>query len=362
MKRLLLLLLLLPLACGGSDSPSSNTQLPTGPADGATDEPYEAVPAVTPDQMPEGNTGLAAQYPGDTGIQDDPAVVFVETFEGLNISSSLQNRWESVSNPQLMSFDADIPAGSSGTQSLLVSHVGGPTTGGHLYRRLGNGYDKLYFRFYVKFDADANPIHHFVHMGGYSPSTAFPQGGAGGRPAGNERFTNGIEPHGGSWVWDHYAYWSRMRGSPPQGQTWGNSFLRDTAPDVGRGEWECIEVMMKMIDVGDSNGEMALWINGSLQSYLGKGFPMGKWIYDKFNPGQGGSSVYWSDAQADGVNFTVPSEGIPFEGFRWRTTGQLNLNFFWLLVYITTSPANKVTDVRFDDIVIATDYIGPISQ
>jgi hypothetical protein len=33
------------------------------------------------------------------------------------------------------------------------------------------------------------------------------------------------EPFGRNWTWDYYAYWNEMRGSPPRGQTWGNSFV-----------------------------------------------------------------------------------------------------------------------------------------
>lgn len=326
----------------------------------AEEKPYEEMPAVTPDPLPQGHEGLAHGYPGDADIAADSAVVFAESFEGFSSANDLSTRWESVSNPELMSFAGDVPSGSSGSKSLLVTHVGGDSNGGHLYRRLDDGYDRLYFRFYVKFDPDCSAIHHFVHMGGYNPATPWPQGGAGTRPVGNDRFSTGIEPFGSNWVWDFYAYWMRMRGSPPSGQTWGNSFLRDTAPAIPRGQWQCVEVMMKVNDVGDSNGELALWIDGDLKSHLGKGFPMGKWIYDKFNPGQGGYSVYWSDEQNRSIDYSVPEGGIPFEGFRWRGVPELNINFFWLLVYITGAADGQVSRVWFDDIVIATEYVGPI--
>jgi hypothetical protein len=74
-----------------------------------------------------------------------------------------------------------------------------------------------------------------------------------------------------------------MRGSPPRGQTWGNSFVRDDSLKVQKGKWTCVEVMVKMNDVGDSNGEMALWLDGKPISHLGKGFPKGKWVFDKFS-------------------------------------------------------------------------------
>ena len=30
-----------------------------------------------------------------------------------------------------------------------------------------------------------------------------------------------------NWQWDFYSYWMEMRGSPPRGQCWGNSFIHD---------------------------------------------------------------------------------------------------------------------------------------
>ncbi|MCH8295161.1 hypothetical protein IH992_29105 [Candidatus Poribacteria bacterium] len=313
-------------------------------------------------KLPEGNSGIAAKYPGDVGMDKDPNVVFVENFEGVDAVNALKDCWESVQNIDIMSFSNDTPPGSFGKQSLLMTHIGGESNGGHLYRRLLPGHEKLYLRFYVKFHPDGYPIHHFVHMGGYNPPTPWPQGGAGIRPHGDKRFSTGIEPHGQRWVWDYYTYWCEMRGSPPRGQTWGNSFIRDSSLSVARGKWTCVELMMKMNDSGETNGEIALWLDGRLVSHLHKGFPKGKWIYDKFILGEGGEAIRWNDAKGETEFFEVSPGGHPFEGFRWRTEEKLNLNFLWLLLYITKAPAGHVSQVYFDDIVVATEYIGPIAK
>ncbi len=55
-------------------------------------------------------------------------------------------------------------------------------------------------------------------------------------------FCVGIEPFGKSWTWDYYAYWNEMRGSPPRGQTWGNSFIHDPELKVEKGKWTCVEL------------------------------------------------------------------------------------------------------------------------
>lgn len=310
--------------------------------------------------LPEG-PGLAARYRGDVGIERDPAVVFVENFEQ-GLFDALERRWESISHPEIMSFSEDRPYQSGGGRSLAVRHVGGRGEGGHLYRRLDRGYEKLHVRFYVKFDRDCGPIHHFFHVGGYQPSTPYPQGGAGQRPRGDERVTVGIEPYGDLWKWDYYAYWMEMRGSPPRGQTWGNSFLGQYKPAVARGQWTCMEVMIRLNDPGQSNGELALWADGRLISHLGRGFPQGKWVFDRFLPDEGGDSIRWNDERGDGEAFTVVAGGEPFEGFRWRQNEKLKLNFIWVLVYITRAPRDYVSRIWFDDIVAATEYIGPLGE
>ena len=309
-------------------------------------------------KLPEG-PGLAMRYPGDRGIEKDPAVVFAEGFEAPSMDP-VRARWESVSQPEIFSLSGEKPPGSGGRRSLQVEHVGGKDSGGHLYRRLLPGYDRLFVRFYVRFDRDCGPIHHFFHLGGYHPTTPYPQGGAGVRPRGDSRWSVGIEPFGENWTWDYYAYWCEMRGSPPRGQTWGNSFVRDPGLKVARGRWVCVETMVQMNRVGDTDGELALWIEGKRVSHLGKGFPRGKWVYDTFTPGAGGEGLRWSDAKGAPEPLSFPAGGLPFEGFRWRTDPHLAINYLWLLVYITRAPAGHVSRVWFDDIVVATEYIGPL--
>ena len=309
--------------------------------------------------LPEGREGLAAKFPGDRGIEKHPDVVFAESVEAPALDA-LKRRWNQV-NVKITSLSDDVPPASGGRKSILFTHIGGQGHGGQLYKSFQQGFDQLFVRFYVKFAPDCGPIHHFVHVGGYRPPTRWPQGRAGTRPRGHERFTTGVEPYGSAWRWDFYSYWMEMRGSPPRGQTWGNSFLGDAKPKVERGKWVCAELMMKLNDAGESNGEQALWIDGKLAGHLGKGFPKGKWVFDKFRPGQGGAAIRWNDQRGGRERFRVPEGGEPFEGFRWRNSEALKLNFLWLLVYITKAPQGHVSKVWFDHIVVAKSYIGPLA-
>lgn len=320
--------------------------------------PARSQDVIQPTVLPEGDAGIAAKFPGDADIESHPSVVFVENFN--DDVPSVTTRWEAVKSPASLSLSGEVPQGSQGAHSLLVTHVGGQGDGAHLYRRLEPGYERLHYRFYVRFAEDCAPIRHFFHVGGYYPASEWPQGGAGERPHGNERFTTGVEPLGDTWRWDYYSYWMRMRGSPPRGQFWGNSLIHDPKTKVAKGSWQCIELMIKLNDVGKSNGELALWIDGKLVSHLGEGFPAGMWIYDKFLPGRGGEGVRWDEQQEGPEPIEFPEGGEPFEGFEWRSHEELDLNFLWLLVYITEAPTGHESRIWFDDIVVAEEYIGPI--
>ncbi|HXG48440.1 MAG TPA: hypothetical protein VNO52_12500 [Methylomirabilota bacterium] len=312
--------------------------------------------------QPFAEAGLAAEYPGDAGIDRDPRVIFVEDFEEPSLEA-LWQRWETVSDRAGQSFSGDVPPGSPGRQSLAMERTRGP--GAQLYRRLKNasggwGYDRVFARYYVKFDPECGEIHHFgTCLGGNQPATPWPSVRAGEPPDGARSFWVGIEPFGKSWVWDYYAYWCEMRGSPPRGQTWGNSFIRNPDLKVEKGRWICVEQMVRMNQPGDTDGEMALWIDGKPVSHLGKGFPKGLWTYDKFAPGRGGQEIRWNREKNGPERWTVPEGGAPFEGFRWRTVPELNVNFIWLYIY-TQKPEGHRIKVCYDHVVVATDYIGPL--
>jgi hypothetical protein len=319
-----------------------------------------AEPAASPAPFPA--EGLASRYVGDVGIERDPQVIFAENFEEAS-PEALWSRWEDIGDKPGMSFADDRPPGNGGHHSLLMERTQGP--GAKLYTRLRNksggfGHDRVFARYYVKFDRDCGEIHHFgTCLGGNLPATPWPSVKAGYPTDGAKSFWSGIEPFGSAWTWDFYTYWCEMRGSPPRGQTWGNSFIRDPRLKVEKDRWVCVEQMIRMNTPGDTDGEQALWLDGRLVAHLGKGFPEGLWTYDKFTPGQGGESIRWSAEKSGPERSQVPAGGEPFAGYRWRTVPELNVNYVWLYIF-TQKPAGHRMKVWFDDVVVATSYIGPI--
>lgn len=261
--------------------------------------------------------GLAAQYPGDEGLERDPRVLFVEDFETGSVAE-IGQRWGNIRLPENISLSDERHAASPGVRSLRIRN------NGHLFTHT-RGVDTMFARFYVKFHERIGYIHHFVHLVADRTPEPWPKGGAGETPPGDAKFSTGIEPTGvwGKYpppgIWNFYTYWHEMK------TKWGSVFTGKEEP-IEPGRWYCVEVMLRANSTPEKvDGVQAFWINGALCGW--------------------------------------------FDGFRWRTTDKLKINSFWLLFYNTDQPARHNKDphpetrqmeVWFDDIVLATEYIGPV--
>ena len=265
----------------------------------------------------ESNAGIAGGYPGDEGIEKDRRVLFVENFEKGTVDQ-IGKRWGQISKRENFTLSDDTHRNSGGDKSIRIKD------NGHLFTH-PKGVDTIFARFYVKFHEKTGYIHHFVHLVADSDPKPWPKGGAGETPAGDKKFSTGIEPTG-RWgkyappgVWNFYTYWHEMKSK------WG-SVYNGKQELIEPGRWYCVEVMLKANSAPQkSDGAQAFWVDGELYGM--------------------------------------------FEGFKWRTTNDLKTNSFWLLYYNTDQPARhnkdphpetRVMEVWFDDIVIATEYIGPI--
>ena len=300
--------------------------------------------------LPEG-VGLAAAFPGDRGIARHAAVLLAEDFESGELAS-LSKKWSDISNKagKPLALETDP---STGKRVLKITATLGQDNGGHLFTLLPRAAETLFARFYVRFEPDADYIHHFVWMGGHHPGTRWPNPQAGSKPQGDDRIAVGIEPYGDNGrfpapgAWNFYTYWHEMKKSG-DGKYWGASIAPETKPlVVPHGMWQCVEFMIKLNSAPEkSDGELALWLDGKLAMHIAPGVRRGPWT---------------------GLGFTLPEQGgVPFEGFRWRTSKDLLLNYFWLEHYVTPEALRRnksrlkpTNSVWFDDIVVATEYIGP---
>ena len=282
--------------------------------------------------------GLSSLYPGDVGIENHSAVIFTEQFEEPSIGDVVA-RWGDAKNPAGMLFTTDVPPGTPAGHALSIPWVGGGVNdGGHLYKVLNPGVDDtLYVRYYVKYPIDGNFSHNGMWVGGYNPRSPWPNPRAGELPNGDDRFSAAGEQNTLTNRFEHYDYWMGMHHNDG-GPYWGNFLLNNPSVQATRGQWNCIEQMVKLNNpTWASNGEHALWVNGVKVSHLGLGFPNGFW---------------------EGGIFTQNPSGSPFEGFRWRSTTSLNINYIWLQNYSPNDPAGFSSTMLYDHVVVARSYIG----
>jgi hypothetical protein len=336
----------------------------------------DPVPDIT--EIITDDRGIAILFPGDDGIETHPGVVFADNFETGSMDD-LRARWGHMSNSdgKVMSFSDDVPGGTAGKRSLQMTATRGENAGGELYKTFYPGWDTIYLRFYTKFAIDHGAHHHFVALRGFKDPAPAPSGGAG--QLAENHFSVTIEPSrsetnkaGGTQfappgVWQFYAYWPEMRSwqtleGEPDGRPnpyYGNPFQPLIPEIIPRGEWICIEFMLKMNSSATrKNGELALWIDGKPVVHFARGIPRGYWIRDRFR---------YDPFHANST---------PFEGFRWRHDMDVRVNVLRLQHYVSGSSFDSTQDysdnnpdylinteqatVWFDNVVMATEYIGTI--
>jgi hypothetical protein len=257
------------------------------------------------------------ERPGSVVFQDD-----FESSESLKkyfvIRGLIEGNAELTTDPGL------AHSGRGAIQFTAVAQEGGESGVGAVGWLGPIGYDRLYFRRYIRFaaDYDQGNLHHVG--GGLTGASATDRwgemGSAGVRPQGDDHFMSAFEPWRG---WGRYpspgfmflyTYWMDMK--PDRGgHYWGNMLepAEDERVVLQRDRWYCLEHMVQTNDPGEANGELAAWIDGRLY--------------------------------------------IHYKGFRWRTTREVKLKRFRVGLYVHR--AKRDNTVWYDDVALSTGYIGP---
>ena len=297
---------------------------------------------------------LADAYPGDIGIENDPAVVWTESFEQASIEDVVA-RYDDA-KAEGLSLDADVPAASSGASSGRFTASGAGPNAVDLFKSFDAGYDELFVRYYVKYQADVTWHHTGVWVGGYAPPTDYPNPQAGLKPNGDDRFSVSIEP-----VWpgspprlDTYDYWMKMRSwmDQPEGDTayYGNPLIH-REDFLAQESWQCIEIRIKVNDdlASAAGAALGVWLDDGTIAELDDQGPLGYWVRDKWCPDDT-TAPECTDYRPDAP------ELVPVD-LQVRTTADLAINNFWPQNYITEGGPGSVW---YDDMVVATRRIGCI--
>jgi hypothetical protein len=331
--------------------------------------------------------GIAVDYPGDKGIETHPSVVFTESFEAASMEEIMKN-WSGNMGGKDHRLSLDLIAGPDGKpgNSLKMTIIRGKGGDGSEIKKIfDKGYEQLFFRFYVKFAKDYGFNHHFTSMGGDMNPTPWHVGRAGRKPT--EHFSSTIDlfthnvnqgpayPPPGYWFF--YSYWPEMKSwqtleGNPDGRPnpyYGNNFIPQKPVVAKRGEWQCVEIMIRLNSTPDkTDGAHAFWIDGEL---------VGHWDPEEQNPVKG----YW--IRENFRHNPDHNDAKPFDGIKWRTYEDMEkfekfkINIVKLQNYVSENSwkqADKYAEnnpgfiinlkeatVWKDNLVVATEYIGPLA-
>jgi hypothetical protein len=297
----------------------------------------EPAQSQMPAPLPEGETGIAARYPGDIGIGSDPAVVFAHNFESDSHVGDLRRHWDVVFHDATIKITDDPEIVHRGGKSLeLTFPKRAGDVGNGLMKRIEKERDVLFLRYYQKIDKnlDITGAGSF-HNGGAIAAHYHVNGRStpGQRADGRNKFLVGYEctvyseapPPGHLTVYVYHPEQRHAYGDIffPTGVVqpntslpgdFGPSFVSrpNNLPELGR--WYCYEFMVRANTAGRRDGRIACWVDGKLIA--------------------------------------------EFPNLRFRDIDTLKIDFLSIGGYINPNKI-RTNMLWFDDVVAATSYIGP---
>ena len=329
--------------CGSDDRKSGSggdTTVSTGGSSGSGTggAPGSTGGAAGNGPVPEGDVGIAAEYPGDVGIDADSAVLFADDFESYAQSSELDSKWTYFYQTQLVAITTDPANVYAGNQALEFTIPQQDT-------ELSDGVDKdispeqdvLYLRFYSKFMPPYDVVGSSHNGGGISAHYFGP----------NNQATPGVPADGTNKFLVNLENWRGEASTPSPGQLnvyvyhpeqrsqWGDHFYPtglvnpntsipfDFGPDfVSRPDviqeldrWYCYELMVQANTPGLRDGRIAAWLDGAVV--------------------------------------------MDFMNLRLRDIDTLTIDRVGIGLHIGSNP-NQEARKWYDNVVIATSYIGPM--
>jgi hypothetical protein len=295
--------------------------------------------AQAPDPLPTGNNGIARNYLNDEGIENDASVIYADNFESYNSVSGLtaSGRWNEAYHTQNIRLATEPENYYHGTKALEFKV---PQTNNEVsntvLKYINPTQDIIFIRFYAKFNSEFN-VSGSSHNGSTISSSYWegPGGGPGIPADGYNKFLVSGEawrdgnsaPNPGSL--NAYVY------HPEQRDIWGDHFFPtgrvlpfDYLPGdfgpyfISRPEivpeldqWYAYEIMVKANTPGERDGRIAFWLDGEL-------------IADFLN-------------------------------IRLRDTTDLKIDRVGIDLHIKNN-IMSVAKKWYDNVVIATSYIGPM--
>lgn len=289
--------------------------------------------SATAQPLPEGHSGIAAHYPGDMGIGADPAVLFAEDFESYVSAADLTTRWNEAYHTSNLRIATEAGNVFRGAKALEMSV---PQTNREVsnttVKYINPTRDTLFVRYYAKYDAGFN-----VLGSSHNGSTIQANYCCPGVPAdGTNKFLISFEAWRGDTGTANPGQLNIYIYHPEQRDIWGDHFFPsgrvlpidsipgnfgpdfvprpEVTPQLGR--WYAYEVMLKANTPGQRDGRIAMWLDGVL-------------IADFLN-------------------------------LRLRDISTLKIDRVTIDLHVRDNTAGE-TKKWYDNVVIATSYIGPLA-
>ena len=282
--------------------------------------------------LPEGNSGIAARYPGDVGIASDPAVIFADDFESYASAAGLPSRWNEVfhsANVRIASEPGNFFSGTKALEFAVPKQSG--EVSNHAGKYVSPERDVLFLRYYAKFDAGFNVLGsshngntvtaHYCCPGeradGYNKFAVSFEAGRWETSTANPGSLNiyVYHPDQRDAYGDHFYPTGRVLPFDRTPGDFGPEFVvrPEVIPVLGR--WYSYELMVKANTPGQRDGRIAMWLDGKL-------------IAD-------------------------------FPNLRLRETSALKIDRFTIDLHVRSNTL-AVAKKWYDNVVAATSYIGPL--
>jgi hypothetical protein len=290
--------------------------------------------AQSPNPLPSGNNGIAAKYPNDSNIKSDPDVIFADDFESYSSESQLWGKWDNIYQQQDVQITTDPANVFSGQRSLEMRVPARSTeVANGVEKKLNPTRDTVFVRVYTKFVAGYNVSgseHNGIGITSQYCCPGVPANGTNkffvdvenGRDAAsvNPGFTNSYvyDPEQRGLYGDHWFPDGTVLPFSKTPGNFGRHFVPrpNFIPDLNR--WYSYELMVKANTPGLRDGRIAIWIDGNL-------------IAD-------------------------------FQNVRLRDVDTLRIDKVDLDLYIKANTVPTDSVKWYDNVVIATSYIGPMSS
>lgn len=279
--------------------------------------------------------GISALYPGDFQIENDSSSVFYDNFENSLTLGKWDQEWANAGKGKIQQLAENANSGTNSYQAEMIRPNKIPSSIG-IRKFLEPGYDRLFFRYYAKYAPDVDLYHGATHNAG-SICARLPgelhESYAGIYPNGRNLYTVVLDtwrPDSETKSPGNVAFYCYHM---DQGHQWGDHFFPsgnvlpggrdlfdkefiprpDFIPELG--QWYCYEMMVQANTPGNRDGRIAFWIDGKLMG--------------------------------------------DFPNLRFREIESLKPNRIGFGLYTDNQNIKSNVTVWFDDVVVATEYIGP---